>query len=235
MDKEFKTTFIPKKNLATPSQIGSAVRNRKATGLVGLIAVLLFITTAVSVIGVFLYKLRLETVVKDQIESINRAEKAFEPNTIVELKKLDIRLRAATELLENHVAVVDFFESFAETTLPDIQYSGIDIDFSQDVPTVTTDGLARGYLAIAQQSDILEENRYIQNPIFSDFSRTDVDRISFSLTFSINPELLVYGRSLQDIQPVPQEGQVEAIDTESAIIEDQSTVLPTGRDVEFNQ
>lgn len=233
MDKEFKTTFIPKRNLATPNEIGSTVRNRKATGLVGLIAVLLFITTAVSVIGVFLYKLRLDTIVKDQIESINRAEKAFEPNTIVELKKLDIRLRAATELLQNHVAVVDFFESFAETTLPDIQYSGIDIDFSQDVPTVTTDGLARGYLAIAQQSDILEENRYIQNPIFSDFSRTDVDRISFSLSFSINPELLVYGRSLQDIQPVSQEGQ--EIDTEGAIIEDQSTLLPAGRDVEFNQ
>lgn len=234
MDKEFKTTFIPKKNLGMSPQKSSSRTSRRTTSIVGLLAILLFITAAVSVVGVFLYKYRLSAVVKNNIESINRAEKAFEPNTIVELKKLDIRLRAASELLENHVAVVDFFESFAESTLPDIQYSGINVDFSQDVPAVSMDGLARGYLPIAQQSDIYEENRFIQNPIFSDFSRTDVDRISFSLTFSINPDLLVYGRTIEDLE-VEEETEVSSgADVDAAIIEDQSTVLPGGRNVEFN-
>ena len=52
----------------------------------------------------FILSLVHEAVVQNNIESINRAEKAFEPSAIVELKKLDIRLRAASELLENHVA-----------------------------------------------------------------------------------------------------------------------------------
>jgi hypothetical protein len=232
MDKEFKTTFIPKKNLASSEAKKPSKTSRRARGLVGLLALLLFVTAAVSVIGVFLYKLRLAAVVESRIESINRAEKAFEPSAILELRKLDIRLRAATELLENHVAVTDFFRSFGETTLPDVQYSGISIDFSQEVPEVSTTGVARGYLPIAQQGDLFEENRFIQNPIFSNFSRTDVDRISFSLSFSLNPELLVYGRTLENVDLTDVEPSLEDLD--SVIIEDQRDILPGGVPVDFN-
>ena len=230
MDKDFKTTFIPKKNLTANT---GRKKRKKTQGIIGLLAILLFVTAAVSVIGVYLYKLRLTTLVQSRIQSINKAEKAFEPAAIIELKKLDIRLRAATELLENHVAVVDFFESFAETTLPDIQYAGISIDFSEEVPAVSTTGVARGYLPIAQQSDLFEENRYVQNPIFSDFSRTDVDRISFSLSFSLNPELLVYGRTLENIDLDDSDAQQNRELQEGVVIEDQSNVLPEGIPIEF--
>lgn len=234
MDKEFKTTFIPKKQISQGKSVGTSKRARKTQSIIGLLAILLFVTAIVSVVAVYLYKIRLATVVNSKIESINIAEKSFEPAAVLELRKLDIRLRAATELLENHVAVVDFFESLGESTLPDIQYEGLDIDFSADVPSVTTGGEARGYLAIAQQSDLFEENRFIQNAIFSDFSRADTGKISFSLSFSINPELLVYGRNLEniDIDDV-QEGEDSNLD--GVFIEDQNDELPAGNQIEFNQ
>lgn len=233
MDKEFKTTFIPKRNLtgAAPAPTRTARRTR---GIVSLLAVLLLVTAVVSVIGVYLYKARLASVVNSKIESINLAEKAFEPTVILELRQLDIRLRAASELLENHVAVVDFFESLGETTLPDVQYSGINIDFSQAVPAVSTTGEARGYLAIAQQSDLFSENRYIENAIFSNFTRTDTGRITFSLSFTINPDLLVYGRTLSNIDVNEIETPGTSVNQGQVIIEDQSTLLPAGTPVEFN-
>ena len=236
MDKEFKTTFIPKKQSSQGRPVRATRRTRQTQSIFGILAILLLLTAIVSVAGVYLYKIRLATAVNAKIESINLTEKSFEPEAILELRKLDIRLRAATELLENHVAVVDFFESLGETTLPDIQYSGLDIDFSQAVPTVSTDGEARGYLAIAQQSDLFEENRFIQNAIFSNFSRGDTDRVSFSLSFSINPDLLVYGRNLQnvDIDDLDSENNDRSnTDFGDAIIEDQNTELPAGTQVEF--
>lgn len=233
MDKEFKTTFIPKKNLTKEKSIAPSKTARRTQSIFSLLAVLLFITAIVSVAGVYLYKLRLTTVVSNKVESINIAEKAFEPSAILELRKLDIRLRAATELLENHVAVVDFFESLGETTLPDIQYSGVNIDFAEDQPSVSTTGVARGYLPIAQQSDLFEQNRYIQNPIFSNFARTDTGRITFSLTFSINPDLLVYGRDLRNIDPDDLD-DTGTNGENDAIIDDQRDVLPAGTTIEFN-
>lgn len=237
MDKEFKTTFIPKKQISQGQSVGTSKRARQTQSVIGLLAVLLFVTAVVSVAAVYLYKVRLAAVVNNKIESINLAEKSFEPGAILELRKLDIRLRAATELLENHVAVVDFFEALGESTLPDIQYEGLDIDFSADVPSVSTTGEARGYLAIAQQSDIFEENRFIQNAIFSDFSKADTGRISFSLSFSINPELLVYGRNLEniDVEDVETPEDNDLNEFGDFFIEDQNDVLPAGNQIEFNQ
>jgi len=237
MDKEFKTTFIPKKQMSQGQSVGTSKRTRQTQSILGLLAVLLFITSLVSVAGVYLYKIRLATVVNNKIDSINIAEKSFEPGAVLELRKLDIRLRAATELLENHVTVVDFFETLGETTLPDIQYDGLDINFSESVPSVSTSGIARGYLAIAQQSDLFEENRFIQNAIFSDFSKGDGGKISFSLSFSINPELLVYGKNLQNIgvNDIEENGGDSLNSFEDAFIEDQNDLLPAGTQIEFNQ
>lgn len=232
MDKEFKTTFIPKSSSSKPSSAAPSRSRRKIRSITGLLAILLFVTAIVSILGVFIYKARLTAVVNSKIESINLAEKAFEPSVILELRKLDIRLRAADELLTNHVAVVDFFESFGEVTLPDIKYDGIDVDFSEAVPSVSITGEARGYLPIAQQSDLFEQNRYIQNPIFSNFTRSETGRVTFSLAFDINPELLIYGRTLQstDVDEV-EEGDTVSDDN---IIEDQSDLLPAGTPIDFN-
>ncbi len=233
MDKEFKTTFIPKRELSTGNAPVQSATSRKAQSAVNLLAILLLVTAIISVAGVYLYKLRLATMVNAKIESINLAEKAFEPSVILDLKKLDIRLRAATELLDKHVAVVDFFESFGETTLPDIQYSGISINFAEEFPTVSTTGEARSYLVIAQQSDLFEENRFVQNAIFSNFTRTESGRITFGLTFSINPELLIYGRTLKNVDP-EEITTDEAVDLNNVIIEDNRNVLPEGTNIDFN-
>lgn len=196
MDKEFKTTFIPKKNLAGAKKPESS-RAKAQKSILGLISLLLFITSIVSVAGVFLYKIRIASLLNSRIESINRAEKAFEPEKILALKKLDLRLQAGTELLNNHIAISDFLKSLAESTLPDVSFADFSFGYSPDGSEVSMSGEARGYLQIAQQSDVFEDNIYIQNHIFSDFSLTDTGRITFSLRFTINPDLMSYGRLIE--------------------------------------
>lgn len=228
MDKEFKTTFIPKKNLAKENKAPDSKQARARRSLFGMIALLLFVTALVSTVGVYLYKIRLAATLNSRIESINRAEKAFEPSVILDLKKLDIRLQAGTQLLKNHVAISDFLASLAESTLPDVSYSGLSFAFSPDGSTIAINGEARGYLQIAQQSDIFETNQYIQNHIFSDFSLTDTGRITFSLNFTINPELMVFGRNIKN-------NQVDAVTPDGVIIENQNdSQIPQGVDVSFD-
>lgn len=225
MDKEFKTTFIPKKTLANVKKTES--KSAKTTrSLLGVLALLLFITAVVSTAGVFLYKIQLAAVVNSRIDSINRAEKAFEPAAIVELNKLDIRLRAGTELLSQHVAISDFLVSLGESTLPEISFSDLSFSYSSEGSSVTMSGESQGYLQIAQQSDIFEDNSYIQNAIFSDFTVTDTGRVTFSLEYTLNPELLAFGRTVQN-------NQLSTEIDEGVIIESTNT-LPSGIDVNFD-
>jgi len=226
MDKEFKTTFIPKNNLSTARE--KEIIPQKANSLIVLLAGLLFVTAIVSVIGVYLYKLNVTRVVRSQTESINRAEKAFEPAVILELKKLDIRLRAATELLDNHIALSDFFASLGESTLPEVSFNDFSFAYNAEAPEISMVGEAKGFIPIAQQSDLFEKNQYIQNPIFSDFQLADSNIVSFNLTFTLNSELLYYGRTIKNNQ---NNSFVE--DNEVVIQNQDEDTLPAGKSVEF--
>lgn len=229
MDREFKTTFIPKKNLSnTPKVETQQTRARKS--FFGLIATLLFISALVSTAGVYLYKARLATVLNSRIDSINRAEKAFEPSAILELKKLDIRLSAGTELLRNHVAISDFLQSLAESTLPDVRFTDMSFKYDAAGSVVTMTGESRGYLQIAQQSDVFATNRYIRNHIFSNFALTDTGRITFSLDYTLDPTLLVFGRTVENTQLDPEFAQ----GLSNIIIEDPNAGIPGGVDINFN-
>lgn len=219
MDKEFKTTFIPKKNLAT-SKKPRTKKSRAQQSLLGVIAMLLFITAILAAGGVFVVRAQMVSQLNSRIESINRAEKAFEPAVILELKRLDLRLAAGTELLDNHIAVSDFLKSLAESTLPDVSFADLSFSYADGTADVNMSGEARGYQQIAQQSDVFGDNQFIQNHIFSDFALTDTGRISFSLQFTLNQELLKFGRTVAN-------DQVENIDqelSEAVIIEDQNPI-----------
>lgn len=203
MDKEFKTTFIPKKNLENMSKasVPQKTSRKRGKSFVGFIAFLIFITALVSSIGVYVYKVRVAAVMNSRSESIKKAGKAFEPTAILALKKLDIRLQAATELLNGHIALSDFFDSFAESTLPSVAFN--DLTFSLDtdgVPNVTMTGEAKNYLAIAQQSELFEKNQYIENHIFSNFSLTNTGLVAFTLDFTLNRNLIVFGRTQSNAQ-----------------------------------
>lgn len=198
MDKEFKTTFIPKKNL---SESTPQIKKSKGKSIIGFLAFLLFITALVSSVGVYIYKVRVATVMNSRNESIKKAGKAFEPTAILALKKLDIRLQAATELLDQHIALSDFFTSFGESTLPTIAFNDFTFSYSDEgVPEMNMTGNAKTYLAIAQQSELYEKNRYIENHIFSNFSLDDTGLIAFTLDFTLNQELLLFGRTTANTQ-----------------------------------
>ncbi len=228
MDTEFKTTFIPKKNLSKAPEVENP-KKRLQSSILGIIALLLFLTAVVSIAGVYLYKIRLATVLNTRIESINTAEKAFEPAVVLELKKLDIRLNAGTELLAQHVALSDFLKSLAESTLPEVSFSDLNFTYDVDGPKVSMAGEARGYLPIAQQSDVFQANQYIQNHIFSDFVLNDTGNIAFTLNFTLNKDLLLFGRTVAN-----NEVEIdETLSPEGVLIQDQN-ISEEGTNIDFS-
>ncbi len=199
MDRGFKTTFIPKRKVTHVEGEKKGVRKSSGNNLLFVLSLLLFFSALVSSVGVFLYHEQLLSAKKSKIVSIQRAEKAFEPEAILSLKRMDVRLRAGTEILKNHVAFSDFFHSLGESTLPDIAFQNFSLA-SKDGVIVHMEGEANGYLPIAQQSQLFEKNRYIQNPIFSDFElNEETGNIYFNVEFTLNPDLIRYGRTVKNI------------------------------------
>lgn len=188
MDQEFQTSFIPKKTL-TPKPVSRG-------GSFGLVNVVSFVVMIISLIvagGAYLYRDNLSQKVDEMKLSLDRAQNIFEPELLEELKLLDRRIQAADEILGSHIAVSPIFEVLQEITLPTIRY----VDFTYEIDAVNPNvvhvamsGEAVSYDAITLQADLFSQNRFIRNPIFSNFSLNRTGNIDFDLMFDVSKSLV---------------------------------------------
>lgn len=190
------TTFIPKRidSVATgiPSASNSSTGRTTPTGLLNIIAGLIFIVALLSSGGVYLYKSYLTKNIADMKATIERAEKAFEPSLILELVRLDTRLKVSSQLLTKHTVFSPLFRSIEQATLPEVSFNAFQFEYEEGIPQVQMKGIATRYTPIAQQSTVLGQNNLIVDHIFSNFALTQTGRVSFDLNFALNPSLMLY-------------------------------------------
>lgn len=217
MDNEFQTTFIPKKPLAEERVKSSAAK--RPLGIFTMLATLIFVITLLVFGGFFLYERSLSTQIESSRESLKRAEAAFEPSLIVELQELDTRLRTANTLLSQHISVSPIFKILENNTLKSVQYNDLAYTFEGEKGTLEMTGIARRYQAIAEQSVLFGENRFISDHIFSDFSLTEEGLVSFSVVLTISPELVYFERSLGEVDE-------ETVDEEETEQPEFTPILP---------
>lgn len=205
MDKEFQTSFIPKKTV-----IDSPKKIRSGGGVVNLIAFIVFIAALVSAGGAYLYRGSVESDIVEFKRSLQIAKNQFEPSLIQELQILDKRLNAASVILDNHVAVSPIFVLLQDITLPTVRYSDFtyEIDPATNLVNIEMKGEAKGYNFIALQADLFSDNKFIKNPIFSDFVLDQGGNIDFNLTFSVDKSLISYESFLDREDPTLGDNQI---------------------------
>jgi len=205
MDKEFQTSFIPKKTV-----IEGPKKVKSGGGIVNLFSFIIFIASLLSVGGAYLYRESVKTNIEEYKKSLAIAKNQFEPSLITELQILDKRLNAATAILDQHVAVSPIFELLQDSTLPTVRYSDFtyDIDSKTNLVNVEMKGEAKGYNFIALQADLFNENKFIKNPIFSDLVLDQNGNVDFNLTFSVDKSLVSYESFLDREEPVLFDEQI---------------------------
>ncbi|MDQ5883135.1 MAG: hypothetical protein QG654_47 [Patescibacteria group bacterium] len=205
MDKEFQTSFIPKKTV-----IEGPKKIRSGGGVVNLFSFIIFIAALISVGGAYLYRESVKTDIDEFKKSLAIAKNQFEPSLITELQILDKRLNAATSILDKHVAVSPIFVLLQDSTLPTVRYSDFtyDIDEKTSLVNIEMKGEAKGYNFIALQADLFNDNKFIKNPIFSDLILDQNGNVDFNLTFSVDKSLVSYESFLDREEPILFDEQI---------------------------
>lgn len=196
MDQEFQTSFIPKQTLSQKPE-------RSRSGSFGLVNVVSFVVMIISLLiagGAYLYRDSLSQRVNEMRVSLDRAQNIFEPELLQELQTFDKRLRAADEILGNHLAVSPIFEVLQDITLPTVRY----VDFTYEIDNVNPNvvhvvmsGEAVSYDAITLQADLFSKNRFIRNPIFSNFSLSRTGNVDFNLMFDVSRSLVNFEQKIE--------------------------------------
>lgn len=206
MDKEFQTSFVPKKPILE-KDLSSSTRS-SFSGMANLIALIIFIASILGAGAMYFYRSSIESKITEEKVSLERARASFEPSLITELQVLDKRMRASTEILNNHVAVSPIFKLLGEITLPTVRYTDFSYEFNKDdknLVDVSMTGQAKGYNYIALEADLFGKNKFIKNPIFSDFTLDQLGNVDFTLTFSVDKTLVLYESFLEREQSLGQE------------------------------
>ncbi len=208
MDKEFQTSFVPKK---TVIEREISHTHSSFSGVANLVALIVFIASILAAGGAYFYRGSMEDKIVSYKDSLARARASFEPALISELQTLDKRMRASSEILAGHVAVSPIFTLLGELTLPQVRYSDFSYEFNEENPNlvdVEMSGEAKGYNFIALQADLLGDNKFIKNPIFSEFTLDQLGNIDFTLTFSVDKSLVLYESFLEREQSLSESMEV---------------------------
>lgn len=199
MDPRFQqTSFIPKKPMVTPQKVKSSA----PISVLSLIATIFFIGAVALAGGMFFYK----ELVKNQIEEAKKtleAEKAaYIPDEIEYLIRLDARLTASKQLLQNHVAVTPFFQFLGNNTLNSVRFRDFVFTYlAPDKIQVEMKGVAQNYPSIALQSDLFNEQDELSETVFSDLAVETNGLRSFKVVTIIDPRLVSYERLINGAQP----------------------------------
>lgn len=191
MDREFRTSFIPKK----PDIVSVKPVSRAPSSLL-LVAFLLLITSLLSAGGVFLYSKKVSADESRLSRSLVQQRNAFEPALIEEMKLLDRRIESSKLLLDKHITVTPIFEALEDITLPTVRYTNftysIDEKRVESPLIVEMIGEASGYQSITLQADLFDKHPFFSNPIFSDFVLDDTGNVEFKVEFGVDLSYVLF-------------------------------------------
>jgi len=185
MEPKFRTSFIPKKTLATTSHVQK--KGGGGLGIVTLGALIIAFGAVVLSVGVFFYQQVLEVSIARKIDTLERARAAFEPALIEELVRIDTRIEAAETILNRHITPSVLFETLEELTLKSVQFQDFHLTrISDDKISISMQGIAQDFRGVALQADIFGKSRLIREPIFSNLNLNQDGRAIFDVTAFID-------------------------------------------------
>lgn len=192
MESGIKNSFIPRDT----AESGGHERAPKGNflDLLMIISIVLFVGSIALGAGVFLYQQYLEASGKSKLATIEKAKAAFAPELILDLTRLDDRMRNGDAILAKHIAPSILFRMLEQVTLTTVSFRSLNFESSnpQNI-SVKMNGIAQSVNSIALQADLFSKNGIIINPIFSNIDR-EKDGVHFSLTASVNPSPLRYAQ-----------------------------------------
>ncbi len=205
METKFQTSFIPK-NPAIPSQtvvMGRQTSVVRSSGLLNLIAGLIFAMIILVALGLFGYKIVLNRQIEQAGADIDAASTAFQPDKIRQIIDENARMIAAKNLLDKHVATSKIFLLLQNLTVKKMRFSDFDFTNKDGQVLLKMKGESQTYNALAEQGDIFSKNDFIKSPEFSNFTLKDNGYITFDFSATIDPDLISYKKAL-DALPTGQ-------------------------------
>ena len=184
------TSFVPYATSAAPRKFRSDFSGAFNIFSYGVLAVALALA-----IGVFLYGRVLVSDKSSKDASLASAQANIDKATVENFVRLRNRLTSSGSLLDKHVAPSTFFSAI-ETILPSsVRFNSLHLSLSGTGSKIEGSGVAKNFNALAVASNAFAADGRIKDAIFSNISINRDNSVSFALSATLDPKLVVFSPS----------------------------------------
>jgi hypothetical protein len=218
MEGNIQPSFIPKKPLMARPLTPAPQKPARTINFFTLIIMVIFLTTLIITGVVYGYnfflarqKTNLQAELKSELEKINKAE-------VAELSRVSTRLESSKFLLNQHLALSEFFDFLSRSTLQNVRFSSFTYKVQGQNIDISMGGQAKNFTSVALQSAefLKAENRaLIENPQFTNLNLSETGDVVFNFTGRLKPNQLLYKNILS--------AQANGFDAQPAVEEDSDT------------
>lgn len=191
MEPKFQSSFIPKGPLATA---GTATPTSRVAGrsVIGFLAGLVFVIAILLGLAVFAYELYLNSNISKMGSNLAVARESLEPEVIEKISNLDERIISTERILEKHITISPLLAYIENSTLRNVRFSQFAYETTEKGLEISMRGQARGYTAVALQSEIFNKSPYFKEPIFADLDLDVTGNVTFSFRATLDPAIVAY-------------------------------------------
>ncbi len=180
------TSFVPKQRVEPSRRTGTG------TNLFLLASAVVVVISVVTAGGIFGYEKFLESVRDSKSAKLTEAEASINRDTVEDFIRLRDRFASTRTLLDQHVALSQFFVVLEEATVQNVQFDSLRVSVGDDrVAKIDMAGSARSFNALAVESAVFAGEKHIRRAIFSGISTKEDGSVSFTLSAELDPRLVV--------------------------------------------
>jgi hypothetical protein len=202
MDNQLKTSFIPRKNLEASVNLQTGTSSPRKTGGISFFSVIAFVLFIVAIgvyIFTFVWQIKLQKDIIQQVETMKKVRDTFDEKFVQDALRLNTRIEQSGSILQSHVSPSSLYALLQDYTLQTVSFSNFTFKDNQDGTLgINGEGTAVRYESIVLQSDAFGKSGYLRNVIFTNLKPSQDDStINFSLQATLDPKLILYRKSFQ--------------------------------------
>jgi hypothetical protein len=203
------TSFVPH-----PSSASQKRFKVDFVGAFGLLSMVIFVLMIVLAVVVFLYKGALTVAKENKTAELIEKQKSIDPAVAQSFVRLSNRLTSGQMLLDNHIAFSGFYSTLGDILPNTVRFSSLHVAATEGKKmTLDGAGVAKNFNALAAASSEFAKNGGIKDAIFSKVLVNKDNSVSFSLTATIDPELVEFRAADLAAAPAPAAATTSATTT----------------------
>ena len=194
MEPKFQSSFIPKtagQETAVPKEVEKARGPQDGGGFWSIIANSIFTLAIVAVILVFGAQWYLNRSIDQMGQSLSAAKEELAPERIQEINRAYDRINAVKSLLADHVMLSNLFEKLQNLTVKNVRITDLTFNMLSGKGVILSfKGQALGYVSVASQADVFNQQSFMKSPNFSDLDLDEQGAVLFTFKTNIDPIIL---------------------------------------------